>query len=222
MKRKTLVLTLLTACILTGSAEAVVIGTAEGANMYPFGTDVITRYQQVYSSSAFTEAMAIDTIRFFRGGSGSLVSGTFDLYLSTTSKAVDGLEKSNLDDNLGLDNQLFLSATLPGGSAPTNLTFAGTPFAYDPSGGNLLLDIQFSGQSISGCGSSWQRQSDSGLFSRAYIKDYGSAGIFNYSSPAGLVTELLGDPVAVPAPGAVLLGGLGAGVVGWLRSRKTV
>jgi hypothetical protein len=54
---------------------------------------------------------------------------------------------------------------------------------------------------------------------------YTSAGVWTNDPDIDLGLRIFGDrlqPVVIPAPGALLLGGLGLGVVGWLRRRRTL
>jgi hypothetical protein len=146
-----------------GPANAVGIGTADTSSFIPFGglsselaaqlsdPTVFPRYQQVYSKDAFADPLIIRGLQFFEfdspGGSGSaLLGGTFTLYLSTTTKSVNGLDGNDLDSNLGSDNAVFAAnVALTSVYSNGTLSFVGTPFFYDPSVGNLLVDMQVGG-----------------------------------------------------------------------------
>ena len=196
------------------SLPAVTIGLpASDPNCFPFGgCGEGTRYQQVYSASEFSGAITIGIINFFSvEPTGSLPSGTFSFSLSTSANPVDALDTVLFDNNVGSDNQLFGVFDLTGQATPSILKFAGTPFVYDPTLGDLLLDMHISG--ISGGGASFLARNDDagGLFSR--VHDFGGG-----FTGTGLVTEFLppevpsGDdkgPTPIPEPHTLLLVGGG-------------
>jgi hypothetical protein len=76
------------------------------------------------------------------------------IYASTTTRSVAGLSMT-FADNLGADNTLVFNGTLnwttgnlpgPGNTRQFDIVFpCTTPFLYDPAAGNLLLDMQLSG-----------------------------------------------------------------------------
>lgn len=104
-----------------------------------------TRYQQVYDASFFgSSPVLIDSLTFYAASTtGETGNGDFTLSLSTTSAAVNGLS-ANMVDNLGADNTVIFSARLPAFS-PLLIFQLVQPFVYDPTQGNLLLDITLSG-----------------------------------------------------------------------------
>jgi hypothetical protein len=170
-------------------------GDPGSGNCFPFGCSG-TRYQQVYNKNLFPGPMTINNISFFNEQftPGSINSASYTIFLSTTSKLVNQLNTVDLDDNVGPDNALFLSAPLGGPLTSTRFTLEGLAFFYDPSQGNLLIDI-FKGPSSGG-----------GIFLDARNGTFGSdsSRAHNFGSgfaSFGLVTEFnsVSTPLAVNA-----------------------
>jgi hypothetical protein len=75
----------------------------------------------------------------------AVTAADYTFSFSTTSKLVGGLDLTNLNNNFGVDNQVFFSGALGGPLSGIEFTVTGTmPFTYDPSLGNLLLNISLS------------------------------------------------------------------------------
>jgi hypothetical protein len=135
--------TVITGTCLSASADTVTFAATGSGNVFPFGSnEYLGEYQQVYSASLFSGPVDITSITFFSDpefGAPS-ITGNYTLDLSTTSastvKDSSGLS-TNYASNFGTDNAVFFS-----GPVSSILTFTGTPFLYDPSEGNLLLDLE--------------------------------------------------------------------------------
>ena len=131
--------------------------TVEGdtGNLFPLLSDQPIRYQQVFDSSQFSRLNPggglINRIAFRGHGPGVPFTATIpqlQVNLSTTTKSPDNLS-SNFADNVGADDIQVFS-----GALQTAVTFTedatnfevvinlSTPFYYDPSKGNLLLDVR--------------------------------------------------------------------------------
>jgi len=141
------------------------VGTFDGTwgNCIPFlcniqGQVANIDYQNVYAASAFAGPMSVSSLTLYYapfGGSSLVIGGTYSVYLSTTSAAVNGLS-TNLASNRGLDWTLF-GAFTAGTDTNPSITITGTPFSYDPAGGNLLVEIFGLGQAniCNGCGNGY-------------------------------------------------------------------
>ncbi len=217
---KPIVLIALTAA--AASAAPIIIGSPadpDTGNCFPFGCATGTRYQQVYDSNQFSGPIDIGQILFFAGAytadTNQLATGTWDLFLSTTSKPVNGLDLGNFNANVGADNQLFATVTSNGSVIiPDTWIIPGNTFHYDPSAGNLLLDIH---ATLTGSGNVFldQRFEDAGgVFSRSH--DFGE--VFN---DTGLVTGFdVGGSQTVPEPSSLPLLMAAVGLVA-LKYRKS-
>jgi hypothetical protein len=212
------------------------LATVEGNsnNGFPFNIGLFAessmRYQQVYSSSEFSSLggpLLITAIAFRPdGGSGDPFSTTLldiQINLSTTSGVPDSLS-STFANNVGADDTIvYARGSLALSSADTGvgprdfdivITFT-TPFLYDPTQGNLLLDVR-------NFGGGTTTQFDAHLAfdstSRAYFGNVN--GTTGTADNSGLVTQFLtSSSEPVPEPTTLSIFGLGMGlmVASWSR-----
>ncbi|HEX8948128.1 MAG TPA: PEP-CTERM sorting domain-containing protein [Dissulfurispiraceae bacterium] len=182
-------------------------------NCFPFGctgqTGPGTRYQQVYDASLFPSSpIRITGLDFFHTQipGGELSPADYAIYLSTTTRPVNGLDTANFDSNRGTDNTLFFSGFLSGPvGAVFGISSNSHAFVYNSASGNLLMDVIKSGGA------------DTGLFldSRNGTFDNESSRAQNFGAQFerwGLVTGFIYETATVPEPAALIV--MGAGLIG--------
>jgi hypothetical protein len=164
---------------MTTTFTSATVGTTYGGieNGYPFQFNVIggtLDYEQIYSSTAFSGPITFNTITFFDTQiPGTVVaSGNYEITFSYTSSPL------NSNYPVGTGTQTFFDGVL-GGPSGTSFSISGTPFVYDPSLGNLLIDVHITDQAT-GSGAGFDRDGFTSVVSRAWA---------GYSDNSGLVTQ---------------------------------
>jgi len=227
--------------VVSGGAQGatiVPVGSAyvEGStnNVFPFATNVIEQYQQVWDGNLFGSETIDITAISFRLDEGLPSFGPTllnqSLSLSTTSRLVDGLS-TNLASNIGADNTVVatnptVSGTGGAGPNPFDITIVfDQAFSFDPTAGNLLLNVV--GTGVHGIGAFDAINDNNDGTSRVYTRGgligpgFNTTGLVvqfsspNYNPPASLA------PVPVPAALPLLVTALGGfGFFSWRRRRN--
>jgi hypothetical protein len=195
----------------------------DGNNGFPFTESTWVHYQQVYDASQFTllgtNGGSITSIGFRYNGNyntAPLPYYSMTISLSTTTKAVDNLS-GTFSDNVGADSTVVFSGKFIIGVTPPPsdgqlhpwpfpLTIPfNTSFQYNPTNGNLLLDIQWTTASLyAGNGAPWMdavHASDDSV-SRVFAYNLSEPSIptNGTTSTIGLVTLFGVSPAAPPSP----------------------
>jgi len=172
------------------------------------------RYQQVYSSAAFSAinpSGGIITALAFRFETPMLGGDVTQLQidLSTTSKPVDGLS-ATFAQNVGTDDTIVYDPGLGvfvGGGPPNYpiLVPLNHSFLYNPAAGNLLMDVRILQQNFGPAGQFDASSQLGDPVSRVYQFDVNATtGI---TDTYGLDTAFIVTPV--PEPSTYMLGGFG-------------
>jgi hypothetical protein len=202
----------------------------------PFFVNGGMRYQQVYGSSQFTgvgNPMFISGMAFRLdgpdGGAFSLNLSSVDIWLSTTTKAVDGLS-GTFASNIGVDQTLVRSGALsissadvagPGNTRAFDVVISfQTSFLYDPTKGNLLLDIRNNDTTNNFTNNFFDAGRTAGDSVSRVLGAQGNPNAVTGNAGGaqatqGLVTQF--QIQAVPVPPTVLMGMISFGVLGFGR-----
>jgi len=208
--------------------------------VFPFninGTQATSqRYQQVYDFGALSQPQLITRISFRPDATfGSAFSSTLpdiQINFSTTTKEPDQLSQT-FADNVGVDDtvvynrgSLALASAFTGAAGgpkafDINIDLT-TPFLYNPTAGNLLLDVRNFG---GGTTTAFDAQSTTGdSVSRSYSVSAGvNSTTANGRDSVGLVTQFTLTPTAVPfefSPGIGLLAVGAWGAFSHLKSKQ--
>jgi len=237
------VLLVLAACVALGlvapavHADTVILGGTNSQNRFPFGTDPVVppnyaagaTYQQIHSGAAFGAGpititqIAFASVPFGSGGPGT-ANFNFNLRLGTAATSL-AAPSATFSANRGADLTTVFSGGITAMMTRTgtfdfiiNLT---TPFTYNPTNGDLLLDVVINTPTTFSNGSLYFLSGTSTDSVRIFNDTPSATGTINPSNVLRTRVEFNRGAVVIPEPATMILLGTGlAGMAAKIRRKR--
>jgi len=186
---------------LTANPPNITVGTAGSTGScnpflcnLGFTSGPSQHWQQIFAAAAFPNITQINSLTFLQvfsarfGGTTTVLPGHYKITLSTTNLYVGCCGFSPiLANNFGADKTVVFEGDLGGVSTNPSFTInSSVPFVYDPTAGELLMDIEVTNQA--GLTTGWGRiDLDVSGLTQAQITVNG--GLASMGSGSGLVVQ---------------------------------
>jgi PEP-CTERM motif len=214
-------------CATPAFADSITVGSSTGAFVVPFGCGAagcLGEYQQIYAATAFNGPITINQVAFesWVGSAPNSLSDTFTLGLATTA-ATPAAPGTSYALNRGSDFTNVFAGTIEDAAVGSG-TFdfvinLATPFTYNPSNGNLLLDVHSLSVVVNG---------PTNLVGFMFGNSPDTGRLYDFFGPpisqpnVGLLTQFTGSAAQTPEPASIALLATGLAVGALRRRRKSV